>query len=240
MRNFNAVVQSITSTSPQTYLITLQVAGDPLVFVPGQYVVIFVPQDGKMLRRLYSIASSSASPSTIDLFIKVVPGGAGSTYLTSLTPGSHISGMGPAGMFKLRDNTLAKVFMTTGTGFAPVRSFLLSQRAQPTSPWLALWGEQTHAEISFFQELQSLTTSLEGFRFYYCLSRETSLELIPAQFRNYSRLGRITKAFDELKTTYNLPQTEFYLCGSRLVVEGLREYLSSIGVEKENIIFEKY
>lgn len=240
MQNFNATVQSVTPTSPQTYLVTLHIEGSPLVFEPGQYVIIFVPQDGKMLRRLYSVASSASSPSTIDLFIKVVPGGAGSTYLTSLAPGSQISGMGPAGMFKLRNNTLAKVFMTTGTGFAPVRSFLLSQQTPPSTPWLALWGEQNHTEISFFHELQSLTSTLGGFRFYYCLSRETSLELIPAQFRNYSRVGRIMKVFDELKTLYDLPQTEFYLCGSRLVVEGLREYLSSIGVPKENIIFEKY
>lgn len=240
MHNFDAIALSTTATSPQTYLITLRMEGAPLAFLPGQYVIIFVPQDGKLLRRLYSVASASQNSSTIDLFIKVVSGGAGSTYLTTLAPGARVSGMGPAGMFKLRDNKLAKVFMTTGTGFAPVRSFLLSQQAPPVAPWLALWGEQTHTEISFFHELQSLEATLKDFRFYYCLSREPSLELIPAQFRNYSRLGRITKVFDELKGSYDLPQTEFYLCGSRLVVEGLREYLSSIGVTKENIIFEKY
>lgn len=103
-----------------------------------------------------------------------------------------------------------------------------------------MWGDQTAADTGFFEELRTLETRLAGFRFLYCLSRETSLELIPAELRNYSRLGRINAVFEAEKAGFDLAATEFYLCGSRLVVDALKEYLAGVGVPKENIIFEKY
>lgn len=240
MRPFSAVIQSIKQISTHTHLISLSVLGDPLVFVPGQYIVVLIKQGDKVLRRLYSIASSSLNGKTIELFVKFVPGGVGSTHLVSSPIGTVIECMGPAGVFRLKDNGLPKVFMTTGTGFAPVRSFLHSQQTPPTSPWLLLWGDQTHQDAGFFDELKALKKQLGVFEFLYCLSRENDLQIIPADLRNYSRIGRINTVFEAIKERSVYTTAEFYLCGSRTVVEALRTYLEGCGVEKERIVFEKY
>lgn len=239
LSSFTATVQSNNAVSPDTYIITFETLDD-FLFEPGQYMIILVPDGDKTVRRLYSIASSSHNTKTFDLFVKIISGGVGSSYLASLTPGTTVSCMGPAGVFRLRQNNLAKVFMTTGTGFAPVRSFLLSQKSPVAQPWTLLWGDRTYKDVSFQNELLSLEATLGSFHFLYCLSRQSGLEIIPAEFQNNSRMGRIDAVFNTLLSGLDLASTEFYLCGSRTVVEGLREYLSGLGVLGENVIFEKY
>lgn len=240
MRTFTATISSIKQVSVHTFLVSLSVVGEPLVFVPGQYIIVLVEQGDKVVRRLYSVASSTRDGANIELFIKFVPGGVGSTHLVSSPVGTMVECMGPAGVFRLRDTAHPKVFMTTGTGFAPVRSFLLSQTSPLPASWYLLWGDQTHKDAGFFEELKLLKERLAGFDFLYCLSRETDLQLIPADLRNYSRLGRINTVFEAEKKSFVVAEAEYYLCGSRTVVEALRTYLGTVGVPKENIIFEKY
>lgn len=240
MRSFNAVVQQVIKISDQTFLVTLEVQGVPLQFVPGQYLIVLIDHEGKTARRLYSIASSSQNGSMVDLFVKTVPGGVGSTHLTSSPIGSTIHCMGPAGVFRLRPGPSPKIFMTTGTGFAPIRSFLLSQQEPPPSQWFLFWGDRTYDDVGFIEELLSLRKRLGVFDFLYCLSREVDLTLIPAHFRSYFRMGRINSSFEANKQLFDLASAEFYLCGSRLVVDGLRTYLDSLNISKDRVIFEKY
>ena len=240
MRNFTCTIQRVKTISPQTFLITLLVEGEPLMFEPGQYIIVFIRQGDKTLRRLYSVASGSQNGHALDLFIKAVPDGVGSTFLTHSPIGTKVECAGPAGMFKLKDTNNPKIFMTTGTGFAPVRSFLLSQQKPLTQPWHLFWGDQTHVEAGFLDEFVQLKNSLKSFDFTYCLSREESLELIPADFRNYSRIGRIDAVFEANRHTLPIESADFYLCGSRVVVESLRLYLEGVGIAKERVIFEKY
>ena len=240
MKQFTARISTIKQVSPETYIVTFSLGDDTLDFIPGQYMIMKIPQEGKVVNRLYSIASSNNEHHTFELFIKRVEGGVGSLFLTTSPIGTPVECVGPAGLFTLRNTPLNKVFMTTGTGFAPVRSFLQSLKVNPSQKWLLLWGDPKLQDVGLMDELVALQNKLPSFSFYACLSREEGLASIPAQFRNNVRLGRINAVFDTIKPALDVSQSEFYLCGSRAVVEGMRTYLSSLGLPPERLIFEKY
>lgn len=123
-------------------------------FIPGQYLILFVPQhtssvipaeatsdvakagiqtSGSQIesgmtyaRRLYSIASSNSVTNEFELLVKLVTNGCASRYFEKLEIGSEAIFQGPAGMFTLKESPRDKIFMVTGTGYAPVRSMLKS------------------------------------------------------------------------------------------------------------------
>ncbi len=103
-------------------------------FIPGQYMILFVPQEnGEKARRLYSIASSNTLTDEFELLIKLIPNGCASKYLEKLEIGSETTFQGPAGMFILRESQRERIFIVTGTGYAPVRSMLLSLMVEDRS-----------------------------------------------------------------------------------------------------------
>jgi len=240
MKPYSTRIIARKQISPDTFIVTFSLIDGQISFTPGQYIIVKIPQGDKTVNRIYSLASSNTYTDTFELFIKHIPGGVGSTFLVSSPLQTVVSCLGPAGLFQMKNSQVPKVFMTTGTGFAPVRSFILSQSGDPASEWLLLWGDPHASDIGLTDELIASTHRLPSFRFYACLSQEESLSIIPEQFRRYFKLGRINKVFDELKTQEMVEGAEFYLCGSRTVVEGLKQYLLELKIPLSRIIFEKY
>ncbi len=213
-------------------------------FIPGQYLILSVPQaSGVALKRLYSIASPTSQKNSCELLIKIVPGGAASGYLTNLKEGEAATFEGPAGVFTLKENDHSKFFLVTGTGIAPARSMILSS-AQPSNINL-FWGLPYFKDVFLLDEFKRLAQERPNFHFKICLSRETDLTAIKEEDRQYFNLGHVDKGMNEFCLTANiglsnLSQVDFYLCGDREVVESLKNHLQSKGANEENIIFEKF
>ncbi|MDO8609673.1 MAG: FAD-binding oxidoreductase, partial [bacterium] len=54
-------------------------------FIPGQYMIMIVPQEnGEVVRRLYSIASSTAQKNSFELLVHIMTGGKAGMYLSNL------------------------------------------------------------------------------------------------------------------------------------------------------------
>lgn len=210
-------------------------------FIPGQYLILFVPQEGKEpVRRLYSIASANTVTNEFELLIKLVPNGLASMYLEKLPIESEVLFQGPAGMFTLRESSREKIALVTGTGYAPIRSVLLSQ-ALSTNYTLFL-GTPYYKEVFLLEELKELAEKNPNFKFFICLSREQNLDIVPQNDRNYFFLGRVTNGFEELIKNLKLEisNLDYYLCSGREVVESLKTYLYEKGVPKEQVYFEKF
>ncbi len=220
-------------------LFTFKITDFKLSFTPGQYVVLDVPSIPNPVKRLYSIASSSAHSSSFELLVKSVPGGVASAYIDSFVFGQVASFSGPAGLFSYQESEKPKVFMATGTGFAPIRSILSSLSKTDTTKKTLLWGLSSLKSVYLFSELLTLEKELPSFSFFYCLSQETSLTEIPAYFRHYFRLGRIDKMWEELSDKQAL-DNDYYFCGSRDVVESLRLLFLSKNIAPASLRFEKY
>lgn len=207
-------------------------------FVPGQYAILSVPCIPTPLKRLYSFAGSSTEKGKFDLLIKIIPGGVASEYIRMLTVGEVVDITGPAGLFRLQNNEKRKIFMATGTGIAPIRSFLSAGSDRALNSIL-FWGLKDFSESYMMEELSELKRTHSSFMFYYCLSQQPSFEGIPFPLKEYFKTGHIDSVWETLIPTVS-QNDEYYLCGSRAVIESLRVLLLSKGVEKSNLFFEKY
>ena len=192
-----------------------------------------VPSSKGPVSRLYSIASQNTVTGSFEMIIEIVPGGLASNYLFFLKEKTEVVFQGPAGLFSLRNNNHEKIFLVTGTGIAPVRSILNSEFKIQNSK--LFWGLKNYKDVYLFNELKKFNIKI-------CLSREQNLNMIPEVDRKYFELGHVDSCFDQLLTTnYELlTSSDFYLCGGRLIVESLKQFLLSKNVSLENIHFEKF
>jgi len=207
-------------------------------FTPGQYAILNIPSSPTPLKRLYSFAGTNMEDGMFDLLIKLVPGGIASEYVRSLKVGECVDVSGPAGLFCLQKNDKRKIFMATGTGIAPIRSFL-STRAPHALNSLLFWGLKDFVDTYLIDELLSLKAAHSSFAFYCCFSRQTSFDNISSRLTDSFKTGHIDSVWQSIMPGI-LPEDEYYLCGSRVVIESLRIFLLSKGVEKRNLFFEKY
>lgn len=237
MNQFKAVLLSKQQVAEGVYRLFFYSKDGHFDFVSGQYAIVTIPGQPP-LKRLYSFASSPNTQGTFELLIKIVDGGMGTQYLKNLRVGDCIDVAGPAGLFTQQKTPSRKIYMVTGTGFAPVRSFFLSSPSVSLKDSFLFWGMRTIEETYLFDELYSLYIQ-RGLSFYYCLSKQESLSSIPAYLLQFYRTGHIQ---DVWKSVLGSPDAndQYYLCGSRTVVESLRVLLLSLSVLKERVFFEKY
>ena len=97
------------------------------VFQPGQFLTFEIPSNEGLLRRSYSISSSPAQPYAIDVTIKHLPGGKGSSWFhEEMSVGKDIAVHGPHGNFSiLQSNAQSKVALfAAGVGITPIMSML--------------------------------------------------------------------------------------------------------------------
>lgn len=210
-----------------------------IIFTPGQYVILKVPSGASFVNRLYSIASASTQTDSFELLIKRVPGGLASNYINTFVVGQKVEFSGPAGQFSLKNTPLPKVFLTTGTGIAPIRSFILSNRGHAQTHHL-FWGMPTLSDLYLFDELKNLIKNDPQFKLTVCLSKEHSLGEIPEAERPFFKLGHINEAALELIEAMPKNSLEYYICGRREIVESLREYLYTHGIDRSLVYFERY
>ncbi|MBW7960511.1 hypothetical protein B6D29_01480 [Microgenomates bacterium UTCPR1] len=213
-----------------TFLFTFKLINPPTIdFIPGQYLILQV--NGKP--RLYSIASSSEEKGKLEFIIKIFPNGMASSYLEKIKPGDKVVFQGPIGQFVLKENDKKKVFLITGAGIAPVRSMLRDEKIRKEDIFL-FWGLKKYADTY-------LTEEFKVYNFKICLSREESLETVPIDERKFFNLGYVGTALEKNIDFQSNPENyEFYLCGSREIVESLKQSLLEKGVLPGSIISEKF
>lgn len=240
MQQFSSPLLTKRVLPGETYLMRFGLpAGLSFSFAAGQYAIITVPQEGKdPVKRLYSIASAPGLP-YFELLIKPLPGGASQTYWKMLTEGSSVDVFAPAGVFAMHENPKGKVFLCTGTGYAPMRSFIFSH-PNHTENYYLLWGMPKYEDVYLLDELKTLNLQNPRFHPTVCLSRETSLEAVAPENRPFFSLGRINNALQTLISSQPPGSLDFYICGNQVVTESLRDYLYNQNIGKEAVFFERY
>lgn len=81
----------------------------------GQFISFTLSPD---IRRAYSLAY--ARENELTFIIKRLPEGKGSPILCDMPIGTVVEALGPLGKFVLQKNNKSKLFIGTGTGFAPL------------------------------------------------------------------------------------------------------------------------
>ncbi len=198
---------------------------------PGQFVMAYVPREGKNVRKPYSIASPPDWPGKIELCIKKVEGGYVSTYFFGLEPGYVMPLEGPLGVFKLKTPLPPHLlFVATGTGIAPLRAMIhpLLNKGHAGKITLIL-GVRYENEILFDAEFQELARKYPNF------------EYIPTVSRPQTWKGATGYVQDQLLKRYPSPEgRQIYACGLVPMINSLLETLTKNGYPREAIHFEKW
>ncbi len=214
VRRFRSRVLGHRELAPQAFELTLE--RHDLEFRAGQLVMIHgrsVFED-----RSYSVASGEADPHLVLLY-RLIPHGLLTPQLARLAPGDTVDLSGPYGTFTLREPSRPALFVATGTGIAPGRSF---RRTYPDLDLRVVHGCRTRADLFYRDEWppESLTA---------CLSRDPDA---PGAFA-----GRVTDWFAARPADPALP---VYLCGANAMILDVRALLTRAGTDASCIFTEPY
>lgn len=212
--------------------------GEEISFKPGQFIQLMAPiYDGndEEVYRAYSIASSAADKTHIELFIGYVPGGICTTYVHQhLKIGDEIRFNGPYGDFYYQDdNDREMILVAVGTGIAPIISILNHLREEKIERKARFYfGARTPSDLFFLDYFKELEEELFDFKFIPTLSRTTD-------GHNWAgEKGRVNNALD--KFLFDADNKEAYLCGNLPMIKSVIQSLTGKGLSEELIYFDEF
>ncbi len=117
--------------------------------------------------------------------------------------GQTISGMGPLGHFTLTDGEVSRLFIGTGTGFAPLYFQIraLEQR-KAASRTHFIFGVRTEDEVFLQSDIARIQSENSNFSFEQYISR-------PSDSTSHYQKGYVT---DALTPEYISQFQEFFIC----------------------------
>lgn len=233
------------------YLVPID--GQPLPsFRPGQFLTFKlqienpVTHQPKTVVRCYSL-SDHPRPEYYRISIKRVPAptdqpeappGVSSNFFHDyVQKGSKLLVKAPSGHFHLmEDKPLPVVLIGGGIGITPMLSILntLMESGSTREVWL-YYGVRNGAEQIMKGHLQSLAKADANFHLHLCYSKPSDNEV---EGVDYQHKGRVDIPL--LRTTLKLMRYQFYVCGSKPMMESLVPGLEEWGVDTGDIYYESF
>ena len=231
-------------------------------YAVGQFIsTVATDSRGKEQTRAYSIASAPRG-NRFDLCVNRVEGGFFSNYLVDLTdlaPGETVEFYGPHGHFLLREPMTDSIFISTGTGIAPMRAFVQwlfpeggTDRSDGKDIW-CVYGTRHQSELYYRDEMEALAARHPNFHYLATLSRADASW---KGLRGYVQ-EHVAHIIEDRAAKVNLPlplppidpatmAADFhfdfyaYICGLNKMVSSVREQLKEYGWHRKQIVSERY
>lgn len=227
-------VFKIEALTPDIKFVVLRL-DDPtsIKFKPGQYVQFKVPETDEF--RAYSIASAPSRGNTIELVVRLVPGGLCSTYIhEALDLYDKITLTGPFGDFYLREDSHRDIVcIGGGCGMAPIRSILLHLKEKNfPRKVIYFFGARSKKDLFFTEELLALERGFPNFRYIPALSE-------PKPQDNWDgETGLITQVVERIMPEGS--NQEAYLCGPPPMIDASMKVLTKKGIQEVYIYYDKF
>lgn len=208
-------------------IMRLEIAIDEaLVFEPGQYVRM--QPEGTQIARSYSMANPPGS-NRLEFFIRIVPGGAFSSWLAQAKAGDKVDLSTPRGTFFLRDENRPRLFVAGGSGIAPFLSMLrgMSGTARGVSTTVLI-GARTPEHLFGIEELRALRVEMPQLHVKLAVEHGADPE---------SYAGYPTDLISGLSLD---PSTRVYLCGPPPMVEAGRAAAQGAGLPRGDVLCERF
>jgi ferredoxin-NADP reductase len=210
--------------------------GQPLAFIPGQFLQIHFEKDGAKTKRSYSVASTPGSLD-IEIAVSYVPGGAATALLSAIGEGQALEASGPYGRFCLMeaDRNARYILIGTGTGITPYRAMLPQIASLIASRGLKValvQGVRDAGELLYGEEFQAFAQAHPNFEYYPCFSQA------PRNSWKGDRAGRVHAVLPELQLD---PTADIaYLCGNPNMVDEVFNHFKEAGFAVPTVRREKY
>lgn len=237
-------------------LMVLQVTPDePLPpFLAGQYTTLGLPgsaprhhaadpedppsDPAKLIRRAYSIASSSLQGRFLEFYVALVRSGALTPRLFALAQGDRIFlGRRVVGMFTLDEVPAGKdiVFVATGTGLAPYLSMLRSRYAFDAGHHtVVVHGSRVSYDLGYRTELEGMAARYEHFHYLPIIDR-------PQRDPGWAgEVGYVQRFFSDgtvarlLGHPLEPDRSVVFLCGNPRMIDEMLALLQGLGFRKHS------
>jgi ferredoxin-NADP reductase len=155
--------------------------------------------------------------------MKHIPDGHVSGFLATASAGAVLEASAPLGRFILDPTDTDRIFVATGTGLAPIISFIETLSAQnAATPYTTLFGVRHETDLFWNEKLP-----------------EDSLITLSQPSENWTGMrGRVTDYVPALLAAR--PTAAWYICGNPEMVTAVRKILLDAGIPPSAIHFEIY
>ncbi|RME91999.1 MAG: ferredoxin--NADP reductase [Verrucomicrobia bacterium] len=246
---YNATVVGREEINPELIILRVKPDGELFEFKPGQFAVLGLlgsaprvpeadpedppPPPDKLIRRAYSISSSSLDRDHVEFYLTLVKSGELTPRLFALRVKDRLW-LSPkaSGLFTLDkarpDRNL--LLVATGTGLAPYMSMLRTMLVQEAGrKFVVLHGARHSWDLGYRAELQTLARLRPNLIYLPAITR-------PHEDPHWTGLtGRIQTllANGEVEKASGLPldpeHFEVFLCGNPAMVDAAKELLGQKG-----------
>jgi len=250
----NAVVTLRDEISPWLMILRVVPRGWELPdFVPGQFAVLGLPGSAprcalaepedppaapdRLIRRAYSIASSSLTRQYMEFYIALVTSGALTPRLFTLKIGDPIW-LGPkiSGLFTLDQVPAEKhvVMIATGTGLAPYMSMLGTHLMCGGRQRIAVLHGARHSwDLGYRSQLMTLQHLCANFSYFPVISRPKDEPIAwpgaVGYVQDLWRSGAVASAWGFTPTPAN---THIFLCGAPAMIDEMVLLLGAAGFKE--------
>jgi ferredoxin-NADP reductase len=214
-------------------------------FIPGQFIILRLPDPGGSgtLLRHYSISSSSRLTQSLRISVKRemppphlpdVPEGAGSSYLHQAEVGTVLSVYGPRGEFCLdRTSPRPVLLLSGGVGLTPLVSMLHELAHDRERRVFFVHACENGMVHALRNEVLTLGASRPGITTHFCYRVPTDAD---GDARAYDSKGLITR--EALQALLPLDDYDVYMCGPTGFMQANYALLRGLGIPKHRIHYE--
>ncbi|MBI2863538.1 MAG: hypothetical protein HYX94_03140 [Chloroflexi bacterium] len=229
-----AHIAAIRQETPSVKSFVLDLEGQNLPFLPGQYVDLVVETDFESLVGGFSIASSPLRKASIELAVK---------YRSDRRPAAHLHEkaqvgdpvlvLGSSGEFYYRpDMGSSLVLIAGGIGITPFTSMIrFVDEAKLDTRVVLLYSAKTPDELVFLDELRAISARNPRISCVFTVTR-------PIDESWEGRVGRIDEQLlaEIIKDSHAL----FYVCGPSGMAEAITALLEKQSVSAAQIRRERW
>ncbi|MES2645346.1 MAG: iron-sulfur cluster-binding domain-containing protein [Bacteroidota bacterium] len=208
-------------------------ANEMPVYKAGQFITFLFENNGKEIRRSYSLSSTPAVDNFLSITVKRESNGLMSRWwIDKATVGDTLTALEPAGRFTIEaQDTLRDIFLAAaGSGIVPIYSIIKDLLLrEPASLVHLLYSNSEPASTIFIKELQSMEQRFaSSLRIQWFFSNQKNLS--KARLSTYSLQAIVTS---ELQ--YDLKRAIMYTCGPYDYMMMVQVTSLSLGFLKMNV-----
>lgn len=206
------------------------------------YSMANYPAEGDIITLTVRIATTPFKPRP-EVGFQDVPTGIGSSYIFSLKPGDKVMMSGPYGDFHPNfESKREMIWIGGGAGMAPLRAQIMHMTKTfhcTDREMHFFYGARSLTEAFFLEDFWELEKEFPNFHMHLSLDRQDPKadELGVKYYTGFA----VNCIRDTYLKDHDAPEDcEYYLCGPPMLIKTVTDYLDSLGVEPESIMYDNF
>ena len=206
------------------------------------YSMANYPAEGDRITLTVRIATTPFKPRP-EVGFQNVPTGIASSYIFSRKPGDKVVMSGPFGDFHpIFDSKKEMIWVGGGAGMAPLRSqimHMLKTLHTRDREMHYFYGARSLSEAFFLDDFHELEKEYPNFHFHLSLD-QADPKADAAGVKYYTGFA-VNCIRDTYLKDHEAPEDcEYYLCGPPMLIKTVTDYLDSLGVDQDAIMYDNF